>query len=138
MASSSVSRTTCVTPSARASRTASSKSPVGVVGDTVVSATQRGPSTAAASCSRKLESTPPENATSTESNVPSSSRRRVTLAATSGVTSTLRPADEEVGRQVALARVAEDGQDDGALAERLRDLDRRGRVCAGRDADELT
>jgi hypothetical protein len=35
-----VSRTTCSTPSVRARPTASSRSPDGVVGDTVVSATQ--------------------------------------------------------------------------------------------------
>ena len=50
---------------------ASSVSSSGVVGETVVSATRRSPSTSCATRRRKLESTPPENATSTRFMSPS-------------------------------------------------------------------
>src|SRR5262249_41971298 len=114
---------------------ASARSSVGVVADVVVRATQRSPSTSWATRSRKVESTPPENATSAESSSPSRLCNRWSLS--SSVTLDALGLEERC-REIAFAGVAEDRQDDGSTAEPAGDPDCRRAVRPRRDADQQT
>src|SRR5262249_57415880 len=114
---------------------ASARSSVGVVADVVVRATQRSPSTSWATRSRKVESTPPENATSAESIAPSRLCNRWGLSPS--VTLDALGLEERC-REIAFAGVAEDRQDDGSTAEPAGDPDCRRAVRPRRDADQQT
>src|SRR6476646_431727 len=123
--------TRCSTASASASASATASSSSGAVGERVVNATAPVPSSSAALRSKKLESTPPENAMIARSMRRTASRSAASLPCTSNI-----PALKQIGRQIPLTRIGKDGDDRLAGPESARDLQRGVTVGAGRNADQ--